>query len=78
MKHSTDAEVKFNIPGWMIEKHPDSMDRAARLAAQLINEEGYSEEQAFQMALEQIQSDGDEPPLDEDLREADFQGTPLE
>ena len=51
-----------NPPDWMLEETPKMMQRASEIAARLI-EEGYAEEQAYEIALERLQ--------DEDLSEED-------
>lgn len=45
-----------NPPKWMLELSPELMSRAARIAARLI-EDGYSEEQAYEIALERLQEE---------------------
>lgn len=75
MKHIDDPELKFNLPDWMLEKHPEAMDKIARYAQELIQNDGYSEEQAYEIALERMKDEGD--PLDMELTSANIRGEPL-
>ncbi len=67
-------QVPGNPPGWITEMNPDLMQRAAEIAATLI-EEGYNEEQAYEIALERLQEEGggDETEIYED----DIFGSPV-
>lgn len=56
--------------------NPDVMARAAEIAQRLIAEEGYGEEQAYQIALEQVQEEVMEPNI-EDLEDADISNWPI-
>lgn len=66
--------VPNNPPKWMLELSPQLMDRAARIAAQLIDD-GYSEEQAYEIALERLQEEENEPL--ESIESTDLYGTPV-
>ena len=75
MKHLDDPELKFNLPDWMIEKHPEQLQKIAGDAQRLIQEEGYSEEQAYEIALERLQEEDE--PVDLVLTASNINGEPL-
>ena len=62
--------VASNPPTWMSESSPRLLERAAGIAERLIAE-GYSEEQAYEIALERLQ---DEDEDDEAIDETDVRG----
>jgi hypothetical protein len=45
-----------NPPEWMVQGSPKMIERASEIAARLI-EDGYSEEQAYEIAVETLQDD---------------------
>jgi hypothetical protein len=67
---------EVNAPEWMAEIDPSVMQKAAAIASRLIEEEGYSEEQANQIALERAQEETPLP-IDEELVESDVNAEPL-
>lgn len=75
MKHMDDPEYKFNLPDWMIEKHPEQFDKIAADAQHLIQQEGYSEEQAYEIALERLREE--ETPVDFALTKSNIKAEPL-
>ena len=75
MKHIDDAELRYNLPDWMIEKHPEALDKIAGFAQRLVQEEGYSEEQAYEIALERMREE--EEPSDLTLNISNINGEPL-
>lgn len=75
MKHSDDPELRYNLPDWMIEKHPEALDKIAGFAQRLVQEEGYSEEQAYEIALERMREE--EEPSDLTLTASNINGEPI-
>jgi hypothetical protein len=75
MKHLDDPEKRFNLPDWMIEKHPEQLDQIAADAQKLVQQEGYSEEQAYEIALERLREE--EEPVDTALTTSNIRGEPL-
>jgi uncharacterized protein YdaT len=63
-----------NPPDWMSDLNPEILQRAAEIAAQLI-EEGYSEEQAYEIALERLEEEGGGE--EEEGFEDDIYGSPV-
>lgn len=63
-----------NPPDWLKEMNPDLLARAAEIAARLIDE-GYSEEQAYEIALERLQEEGGGD--EDELYEDDIFGKPI-
>jgi uncharacterized protein YdaT len=63
-----------NPPDWMVDGAPKMMQTASEIAARLVAE-GYSEEQAYEIALERLQ---DEENIEEDtihtVEETDLAG----
>lgn len=57
-----------NPPEWMLDER--MLQKAAEISARLVAE-GYSEEQAYEIALERLQDDGEEPLEGGTLREID-------
>lgn len=57
-----DKREATNPPEWMVQGSPKMMERASEIAAKLV-EEGYSEEQAYEIATESLQ---DEEVIEED------------
>lgn len=75
MKHTDDPELRYNLPDWMIEKHPEALDKIAGYAQKLVQQEGYSEEQAYEIALERMREE--EEPGDLTLNQSNINGEPL-
>lgn len=67
--------VPNNPPTWMSELSPRLMEQAADVAARLI-EEGYSEEQAYEIALERLEEE-DEDEATNAREDTDIYGTPI-
>lgn len=75
MKHIDDPELRFNLPDWMLEKHPEQLNKIGDYAQRLVQEEGYSEEQAYEIALERMREE--EEPADLTLNASNINGEPL-
>ena len=75
MKHIDDPELRFNLPDWMLEKHPEELEKIAGFAQRLVQDEGYSEEQAYEIALERMREE--EEPSDLTLNSSNINGEPL-
>ncbi len=75
MKHIDDPELRYNLPDWMLEKHPEELEKIAGYANTLVQKEGYSEEQAYEIALERMREE--EEPSDLILNSSNINAEPL-